>query len=70
MLALYISVIQYDTNADGELSNEDDITLALANVDASGYIEIDTGINAILDSSVVDNGKNVSFLLHIDDKVL
>ncbi len=70
VLALYISIIKEDTNNDGDLSDKDSVTLALARVDGSDYLEVDKGIAKILDSTVTDGGDSVSFLLHIGSNVV
>ena len=70
VLALYISVIKEDTNNDGDLSDKDSVTLALARVDGSDYLEVNKGIAKILDSTVTDGGGSVSFLLHIGSDVV
>ncbi len=69
-MALYISVIKEDTNNDGDLSDKDSVTLALARVDGSDYLEVNKGIAKILDSTVTDGGGSVSFLLHIGSDVV
>ncbi|MFT7224043.1 MAG: hypothetical protein ACI82Z_001591 [Cellvibrionaceae bacterium] len=69
-MALYISALKDDTNGDGKLSEKDGITLALAHIDGTKYSEVDQDISKILDSTVIDNGKLVSFLLHIGTNVV
>ncbi|MDX8377668.1 MAG: hypothetical protein R8L53_06550 [Mariprofundales bacterium] len=70
VLAVYISIIKDDTNNDGDLSDKDNVTLALARVDGSDYVEVDKRIANILDSTVTGGGGSVSFLLQIGSNIV
>lgn len=70
VLSLYVSVAKKDTNRDGVISADDDITLALLDVDGSNYTEVASGITKVFDSTVSEDGKVVSFLLHIGDSIV
>ncbi|MBB1422342.1 hypothetical protein H5200_10470 [Pseudoalteromonas sp. SG43-7] len=58
-------VIKNDTNNDGLLSNEDKSTFALSKIDGSGYSEVLTGYDRILEHAVNEQGN--LFMLFIDN---
>ncbi|MBE0456561.1 MAG: hypothetical protein ACTJIB_14540 [Pseudoalteromonas prydzensis] len=58
-------VIKNDTNNDGLLSNEDKSTFALSKIDGSGYSEVLTGFDRILEYAVNEQGN--LFMLFIDN---
>ncbi|MGO2370818.1 MAG: hypothetical protein ACTH5C_00440 [Pseudoalteromonas prydzensis] len=58
-------VIKNDTNNDGLLSNEDKSTFALSKIDGSGYSEVLTGYDRILEYAVNEQGN--LFMLFIDN---
>ncbi|HEA18525.1 MAG TPA: hypothetical protein ENH88_19180 [Pseudoalteromonas prydzensis] len=58
-------VIKNDTNNDGLLSNEDKSTFALSKIDGSGYSEVLTGYDRILEYAVNEQGD--LFMLFIDN---
>ncbi|WKD24463.1 hypothetical protein NDQ71_05115 [Pseudoalteromonas sp. KG3] len=58
-------VIKNDTNNDGLLSNEDKSTFALSKIDGSGYSEVLTGYDRILEYTVNEQGD--MFMLFIDN---
>ncbi|MBB1308995.1 hypothetical protein H5162_06015 [Pseudoalteromonas sp. SR41-8] len=58
-------VIKNDTNNDGLLSNEDKSIFALSKIDGSGYSEVLTGFDRILERAVNEQGN--LFMLFIDN---
>lgn len=58
-------VIKNDTNNDGLLSNEGKSTFALSKIDGSGYSEVLTGYDRILEYAVNEQGD--LFMLFIDN---
>lgn len=58
-------VIKNDTNNDGILSNEDKSTFALSKIDGSGYSQILSGYDRILEHNVNEQGN--LFMLFIDN---
>lgn len=58
-------VIKKDTNQDNKLDNTDKRTFALSKIDGSGYTEIITGYNSIVESSM--NSKGNLFVVFIDN---
>ncbi len=68
--AISVSSVTHDTNHDNALSERDDITLALLRPDGTDYTEIATGIREVLDSTVSEDGANVTFLLQIGSQVV
>jgi len=69
-IALYVSVTRADSNGDGRLTNDDDITLALLRTDGDEYTEIETGIWEVLDREVTEDGKYLILLLQVGSNVL
>ncbi len=69
-VALYVSVIKSDSDGDGRLTTDDDITIALLRTDGSSYTEIETGIWEVLDQEVIDDGKYLALLLQVESNVL
>jgi len=70
VLAIYVTVSKADTNGDGVISKDDEITLALSSVDGSEYREVESGITKVFDSTVSAQGDTVSFLLQIGRSIV
>ncbi|UCG79260.1 MAG: hypothetical protein JSV21_05400 [Nitrospirota bacterium] len=67
--ALFFRVIKEDTDGDGNLTPEDNSTLALTRPDGTGYREIETEVISLIDSKVNDSGRELILLLQKADKV-
>lgn len=67
--AIFFRIIQEDTDGDGELSVDDLNTVALTKPDGTGYKELETRVQSLIDQEVSDNGRSLMLLLQSNDKV-
>ncbi|UTA47842.1 hypothetical protein L1F30_17015 [Simiduia sp. 21SJ11W-1] len=70
VIAVYLSLINEDSNGDGELSASDAITLVLLSPDGKRYLEVDSGIDSILDSTVSVDATDVTFIVRKGQDIL
>ncbi|HEY0720084.1 MAG TPA: hypothetical protein VGE50_02405 [Gammaproteobacteria bacterium] len=65
-VAFYYDVLKADTNGDGEITDEDQHTIALSRTDGSGYQEIESGHRRVVEQQVTDDG--ATLLLMVEER--
>lgn len=70
VVGLYINAVKKDTNGDGLLSNKDRSTIALLNIDGTGYKEVEQNIDQIIDTDVTNDGKHLIFMVQVGNQVI
>ena len=68
--ALFYMVIKRDTNGDGKLTDDDIPVVAFSKPDGTGYAEVITDADRIIEHTSVNQGAEVAVLLEKDNKVL
>lgn len=69
-VSIYYEVIKSDTNQDGELNSEDDVTISLTSPDGLNYLELDTSVTAVIDHSIDSNASILTVLVQKDSSIL
>ena len=62
VLSIYYELVTQDTNKDGVLNSDDLSVLALTRPDGTNYVVIDSGVQSVIDKSVIDKGKTLMLL--------
>ena len=70
VISLAITLIKFDTNGDGILSDKDSKVISLIDPYGSNYTEIEDNITEIIDTNVVNNGKEFMLLVQIDSNIV
>jgi hypothetical protein len=69
-VSIYYEVIKSDTNQDGELNSEDDVTISVTLPDGLNYVELDTSVTAVIDHSIDSNASILTVLVQKDSSIL
>lgn len=62
-VSIYYEVIKSDTNKDGNLNTEDDITISLTSPDGKNYLELDSAVTSVIDHSIDADAKTLTILM-------
>lgn len=69
-VSIYYEVIKRDTNKDGDLNSEDDITISITSPDGQDYIELDTAVTSVIDHSIDSDAKVLTVLIQKQSTIL
>lgn len=69
-LAIYIETIKSDSNGDKSLDEDDLITISLTDPYGENHTEIDSKVQSVIDSNVVEEGKYLILLMQKNNMVI
>jgi hypothetical protein len=69
-VSIYYEVIKSDTNKDGDLNSEDDVTISLTSPDGKNYIELDSGVTSVIDHSIDHDAQVLTMLMQKGSSIL
>lgn len=69
-VSIYYEIVKSDSNKDGKLDNNDDITVALSSPDGTNYVEILSGLSSVIDHSIDSEAKELTILVQKGSNLL
>lgn len=69
-VSIYYEVIKNDTNKDGDLNTEDDVTISLTSPDGKDYVELDSEVTSVIDHSIDGDAKILTILMQKGSSIL
>ena len=69
-VSIYYEVIKSDTNEDGDLNSEDDVTVSVTSPDGLNYVELDTSVTSVIDHSIDSDAAILTVLVQKDSSIL
>ncbi len=68
--AIYYETVKNDTNQDGKLNIEDEITISITSPDGKNYTELDTAITSVIDHSIDKDAKTLTILIQKEGSII
>ncbi len=69
-MSIYYEVVKNDTNGNGDLDDNDAITIALTSPDGLNYTEIDSGLSSVIDHSIDNDATELTILVQNGSAIL
>jgi hypothetical protein len=69
-VSIYYEIIKNDTNKDGDLNVEDNVTISLTSPDGKNYVELDSEVTSVIDHSIDSDAQVLTILMQKGSSIL